>query len=178
MPDVLDDIEVRNERADIGSSSEPGIVQVDYFGFSSSDRFFLPDGVSYVDLKVLNEGERRRYQNESNREIKLGRGGGGDASLKMRPGDDKHTLLTLSIVGWNLMRNGAPVPFTKQLVDQFLSAADPSLIDKIEKRIRQLNPWLLSEMTVEQIDEEIKSLEEMREVRLREEEGNAASSSR
>lgn len=178
MPDVLDDLEMRSERADIGPEIHPEVAQVDYFGFTSSDRFILPDGRSYLDLKVLNEGERKRFQNETNRDIKLGRGSGGEASLKMRPGDDKHLLLKMSIVGWNLVRQGQPVPFNGSILQQFLDTTDPSLVDRIEKRVRELNPWLLSDMTVEQIEDEIKNLEAMRDTKLREEEGKGTSSAR
>ncbi len=181
MQDALEDL-APSRVAHPGSFTPDGggqaVQQFDYFGFASTARFTFPDGVSWLDLKVLNEGERRRYQNESNREIKLGRSGGGDASLKMRPGDDKHLLLAMSITGWNLVKGGVPVPFNKNIVDQFLANADPSIIDKIEKRIRELNPWLLSEMSLEDIDEEIRNLEEMRNVKLREEEGKGTSSDR
>lgn len=184
MPDVLDGLEPeRSAPRGVGGHDGVGVApinmpQADYFGFAATERMMLPDGVSWLDLKILNEGERRRYQNESNREIKLGRGSSDSASLRMRPGDDRHVLLKMSITGWNLQRNGNVVPFNTVVLDQFLLNADPSLVDRIEKRIRQLNPWLLSEMTVEQIDEEIRSLQEMREVRAREEEGNVTSSNK
>lgn len=175
MPDILDGLgDSPNPTQD---APQPFGQQQDYFGFASTDRCMFPDGVSYVELRVLNEGDRRRYTNESNREIRLAKGSG-DAALRMRPGDDKHSLLKISIVGWNLSRAGQPVPFTPQMLDQFLTSANPAIIDRIEKRIRQINPWLLSDMTVEQIDEEIQNLQDMREVRLKEDEGKDDSFSR
>jgi hypothetical protein len=48
----------------------------------------------------------------------------------------------------------------------------------IEKDVRKHNPWLLQEMSVEDIDKEIASLEEMREVKLKEEAGNDSSSNK
>lgn len=148
--------------------------QQDYFGFAQNERHMLPDGRSWVDLAVLNEGQRRRYQNGTSRELKLKRNSG-DAMLKMATGDDKYELLKVAIVGWNLQRNGSPVAFNPQTLEQFLSGANPKIIDDIEKRVRKMNPWLLSEMTVEQIDEEIASLQEMRAVRAEEEAGKATS---
>jgi hypothetical protein len=145
-------------------------VQADYFGFAATERFTLSDGVSFVDLKVLNEGERRKYQNATNREVQIARGTG-EAKLKMRPGDDRTALLQAAIVGWNLKRGIEPVAFTAQSLDLFLNSADPALIDRIEKKIRQMNPWLLSDLTVEQIREEIASLEDMLKVKLEEEAG-------
>lgn len=143
----------------------------DYFGFSSTERFTFPDGVSFVELKVLNEGERRKYQNSVNRELKIARGTG-EAQLKMRPGDDRTELLKSAITGWNLHRAGQPVAFNSTNLEMFLNNADPAIIDKIEKRVRMMNPWLLSDLTVEQIDEEIASLQELREKKLEEEQGN------
>lgn len=148
--------------------------QADYFGFEHHERFYLSDGRSYVDLQKLNEGQRRKYQNASNRELKLKRNTG-DAHLKMAPGDDKAELLKVAVVGWNLTRGGQPVPFNPRALDEFLSLADPAVIDKIETQVRKMNPWLLSEMTVEQIDEELANLQEMRRVKVEEEAGKATS---
>lgn len=148
--------------------------QADYFAFDALERFYFPDGISYVELKKLNEGDRRKYQNNSNSEIRLGRGNR-DASMKMNPGDDRWNLLKQSIKGWNLLRNGVPIGFNTAQLEKFLDVADPALVDRIEKAVRKLNPWLLSEMTVEQIDEEIRSLEEMRAVKVEEEAGKATS---
>lgn len=162
------------------SSSEPEPMmssQADYFGFSTVKRHFLPDGASYVELKVLNEGERRAYLNETNREVKFARGSG-DAHLRMRPGDDKMSLLKVSIVGWNLIQNGQPLPFNLKNLDKFLTVTDPRLIDSIEKEVRRTNPWLLSDMSVEDIDEEIANLQEMRQAKIEEEEGKDTSSTR
>lgn len=149
-------------------------AQVDYFGFANTKRVMLPDGLSYVDLKVLNEGERRRYLNETNREVRIARGSG-EASMRMRPGDEKAILLSVAIVGWNLTRAGSPVPFTKEGLDRFLQLTDPRVIDIIEKDVQAMNPWLLAEMSVDMIDKEIASLQEMRQAKLDEEAGKATS---
>ena len=49
---------------------------------------------------------------------------------------------------------------------------DQSVLKDIEKAIRKLNPWLTADVTVEDIDLQIKELEELREEKLREAEGN------
>jgi hypothetical protein len=158
------------------AATETVSSQQDYFGFSTTTRHMLPDKVSYVELKVLTEGERRAYQNASNRDVKFDRGG--SAQMKLRPGDDRANLLKVAIVGWNLMRQGQPVPFTPQSLDLFLNNTDPKVVDGIEKAIRKSNPWLLSEMSSDDIKKEIEDLTELLAVKLEEEAGNDTSDSK
>lgn len=163
----------------VGASEEEDLqpVQADYFGFAATRRKYLNDRVSWVELKVLNEGERRKYLNETNREVKLSRNSG-DAHLKMRPGDDKAALLQTAIVGWNLQRNGQPVTFNRATLEEFLKFADPRVVDEIDKEIRKMNPWLMAEMSVDDIRKEIADLEELLASKIAEEEGNGTSSNR
>jgi len=160
-----------------GTEDEPlGEAVVDYFACNEQFRCYLPDGKQYVVHQTLNEGARRQFLNATNREVKLHRKTG-DASLKMAAGDEKHALLESAIVDWHIFKAGKPLAFSKDspgsTLSQFLTAAPPSVIDLIEKDIRKHNPWLQAEMSVEDIDEEIKSLQEMREQKVREQEGKA-----
>ncbi len=146
-------------------------VQDDYFAFDQTERVMLPDGVSYIDIKILNEGARRKYLNSVNREVKLQKATG-DAVMKLASGDERKAILESSICGWNLTRAGAPVPFTAGEVTNFLSRANPKLIDIIEKKVRELNPWLAGDITIEDIDQQIAELTELRAQKVAEEEGN------
>jgi hypothetical protein len=146
-------------------------VQEDYFAFDLTERVDLPDGVSYVDIKVLNEGARRKYLNSVNREVKLQKATG-DAVMQLATGDERKAILESSICGWNLMRAGQPVPFSAGTVREFLDRANPKLIDLIEKEVRRINPWLNAEITVEEIDKQIEELNELRDQKLKEQEGN------
>lgn len=143
-----------------GVSTEES-AQVDYFGFDETYRVELPDGKSFVEHQALNEGARRKYMNEVNREVRLQKGG--DAFMSMATGDERHSLLESAICGWNLMRGGKAVAFNKQELRAFLSAAPPRIIDLIEKDIREKNDWLTGDVTEEDIDEQIADLEELRE---------------
>lgn len=145
----------------------------DYFGFEEILRHTLPDGVSYVEHRVLNEGDRRAYLDKVNREVRVQRTTG-DAVMNMKAGAEKKALLEQAICGWNLQRGGQPVVFSKRALDDFLSSANPRIIDDIEKAIRRANPWLQGEMTVEDIRREITSLEELLADKLKEEEGKAS----
>lgn len=148
-------------------------VQADYFGFEETHTVMLPDGVSWVQHQTLNEGARRKYLNSVNREVRLAKATG-DAILNMQTGEERHALLKSAITGWNLTRDGQPVPFNGGQLDQFLTKANPKIIDKIEKDIRKHNPWLAQDISIEDIDEQIKELQEMREKKVAEEEGKAS----
>ena len=149
-------------------------VQADYFGFEELKRIVLPDGVSYIEHRVLNEGQRRKYLNAVNRDVRLQRTTG-DAIMRMSPGDEKKALLESAIVGWNLTREGMPLPFSKGALNDFLDKASPRIIDLIETEIRKTNTWLQADMSVDDIDQEIERLNELREIKVNEEEGKVPS---
>lgn len=149
----------------------------DYFGFDEKHRVFLPDEVSWIEFKVMSEGERRHYLNSTNRDVRIAKGSG-DAHMSMKPGDERHALLVETIKDWNLHRNGNPVPFNRNNLNEFLEKANPRIVDRIEKEVRKRHPWLMAEMTVEDIDREIENLQEMREIVIKEEEGNVSSASK
>lgn len=147
-------------------------TQQSYFGFEETHRVFLPDNVSYVEHKVLNEGARRKYLNRVNRDIMLQRSTG-NAIMRMQQGDEKHELLEGAICGWNLIGpKGEPMSFDKNRLQKWLSEANPVIVDLIEKDVRKKNPWLLAELSVEDIDKQIAELEEMKATKVKEEEGN------
>lgn len=149
-------------------------LQVDYFGFDETHKIVLPDGKSFIEHKELNEGARRKYLNSVNRDITINRASG-DAKLRTAPGDERRALLEAAIIGWNLVKNGSPIAFSRQALNEFLDNANPRIVDIIEKDVRQKNPWLLADLTVEDIDKEIENLQTMREARLAEEAGKASS---
>lgn len=159
------EVEVQHDPA----SSVP--VQQDYFGADAPTyKVFLPDGISYVEHQKLMEGARRQYLNATNRKVRLQRQTG-DAVMDMAAGDDRHHLLKTAIVDWNLKSKGEVVPFSKKNLEQFLEKADPSVMDTIEKDIRNRNKWLLADVSIEDIDSQIKELEELRQEKLAEQEG-------
>lgn len=154
------------EGADVEES-----VQADYFGFDKTKCVDLPDGKSWVEFKVMNEGQRRRYLNEQNKGIRINRATQ-DATIDTAPGDERHALLKNTIIDWNLKRDGQDVKFSPSNLEQFLDKADPSVVDVIEREVRAAHPWLLQDMKVEDIDREIENLQRMREVAVKREEGN------
>jgi hypothetical protein len=143
---------------DNGTETVP--VQQDYFGFSDTRRVVLPDNVSWVEIRLLNEGQRCQYLNQVNQEVRLDRQGR-DAFIKTKAGDERRILLDLSIIGWNLQRGGQPIPFSDANKKKFLNEAPPSVVDVIEKEVRKANVWLTSELTLEDIAEQRKELDRM-----------------
>lgn len=148
-------------------------AQDDYFGFERTEVTYLPDGVSYVTHKALNEGQRRKYLNSTNRSVEVERASG-NASINTAPGDERYELLKSAVTGWNLKRGDVPVPFNAKSLDEFLTKADPRVIDDIERDVRLMNPWLLQDMEPEDIDKEIESLEKMKAKILEERAGKDA----
>jgi hypothetical protein len=155
------------------------VVAEDYFGFDETHIVKLPDGVSFVEHKTLSEGKRRKYLNGMNRDVVIQKATG-DARMSMAPGDERYSLLKSAITGWNLKRRNnrgelEDVSFTPGNLEKFLESAPPRVIDLIDKEVRKVNAWLIEDMSVEDIDKEIKTLEELRETKLAQESGNASS---
>lgn len=158
---------------DAGVPTEVGHQQ-SYFGFEETHQCFLPDGVSFVVHKTLNEGARRKYLNKTTKDIRLQRVTG-DAIMKMQSGDEKHALLNSAIIDWNLIGpTGQKVPFTSRALEDFLEKTDPRVVDIIEKEIRKNNTWLMTDLSIEDIQKQIDELEEMKTVKVKEEEGKGS----
>lgn len=146
----------------------------DYFAFGEVHRCMMPDGISWVEHKSLNEGERRQYLKATNRDVMIEKGTG-NARMRLSPGEEKVVLLEVAITGWNFVRAGQPVQCTKQAVKMFLEVADPKVVDHIHKAVTKANPWLLAELSIEDIDREIEALQEQRRSLVEAEQGKASS---
>lgn len=140
----------------------------DYWSGPPADsKWYFPDGVQWISFLPLNHGMRARFSARTNKEMTLDRKSG-NAKIKTDMSGDTDALLDISITGWYLLRNGVPQSFNKTLLSQFLQQAHPEIVDSLEKAIRKVNPWMDSEVTVDQIDEQIKELTELRAERVAE----------
>lgn len=153
----------------------------DYFGFKATEKFWFPDGKTYIEYDVMNEGAKARFQKLTSRDLRVQRTTG-DALLKMDPGAERHALISESVTGWNLMRRNPKddsrwehAPFDQSNLRRFLEGTDPRIVEDLEKAIRKANPWLMDEMSVEDIDKEISNLQELRAVAVEREAGKSAS---
>lgn len=153
------------------------VSQGNYWGFQQLERFTFPDGITFIEFKVMNEGDKVAFQKRTSRDLVLNRAG--DARMKMDAGGERHELIRTCATGWNLVRgDNELVPFSTRVLDQWLDVADPRLVEKLELAIRKANPWLLGEMSSEDIKKEIENLEEMLKVAEEREAGEAYSSDR
>jgi len=142
-------------------------IVADYWGTDEFFRYHFPDGLEhtdpkhqYIECKVMNEGEKSKFQKLTNTDLTVNRDN--TAKVKVDPVAERHTLIKVSVVGWNMFKGGEPVGYSPQLVDKWLTVAPPKIVEELERKIRLSNPWMQAEMTLEGIDEELERLYELR----------------
>lgn len=156
----------------------------DYYGFDERYKWYLPDGKQFIEFKVMNEGDRRRYQSKTTKDIRLMRQSG-DASIKVDPGEERRILFECTVTGWHVVRKQTDgsfkdVPFGQNATEgsefgKWALQVNPTLLDGLEKEIRKHNKWMLNEQTVQAIKDQIAELEEMLEDAKKREEGKDVS---
>ena len=133
-------------------------AQISYFGFGGTEKFYVDDE-NWVEIKIMNEGDRRRYQSKTTRDMKVSQGG--EATFSLSPGEDRQALLEVAISDWNFVdQGGGEVAFNRSNLEKFLNGAPVEVVDKIDNQVRLLNPWLSSEQSIEDMQNEIDRLEE------------------
>lgn len=162
---------------DTPTETGAGNQQMDYFGFQKTEKHYLPDGVSYFEIKAMNEGAKAKFQKSTQRDMVLEKGSG-NARFSIDPAAERHALIKECTVDWRLRRGDQFQPFGDAALRDFLQLADPKIVEGIELAIRKLNPWLLADATVEEIDKQIADLEELRKIAVEREAGEGYSSSR
>ena len=140
----------------------PVAQQRDFFAKPDAVQVTLSDGVSFITIEELREGDRRKYQDESAKGV-VQNNRTNMTHLNYKPGTQRHRLLADSIIGWNIVRDGSPLPFSDRNLKEFLEHAPSSEVDLVMAKVEEVNPWLDSELTVESIDEEIERLESKRD---------------
>lgn len=144
----------------------------DYFGFEQMQVYTLPDGKQQIFFQVMNEGQKSKFQQKTNRDIHVNRNSQ-DMRIKADPAGERQALIESSVTGWSLMRRRKdgqgwePAPFSNNgtpgdELHRWLDKANPKIVEELEDAIRKANPWLQADMTVEQIDEEIQRLHDLR----------------
>lgn len=158
----------------------PSPAVEEYWGTDETHRFPLPDKVQYIEIKVMTEGERAKYQKMTNQDLVVQQDR--SARVKVDPARDRHHLIISSVVDWYIFRSGQPVPFSKgspgATLEQWLQVAPPKIVDDLEFFIRTKNPWMQADMSVEDIDSEIERLNELRKQAEEREAGEGFSANR
>lgn len=156
-----------------------------YYAFDEKDKWFFPDGKQWIEFRKLTEGDRAKYLKATRSDVHLNQKSG-EARIPFDQSADRKELLLHSITDWLLVSfmGGRATPIAFQpgaskggVVAQWIDRADPAILGQLEKAIRKANPWLLNEMSSEQIRKEITDLEELLVVaeKREAEEGNSSS---
>jgi len=164
---------------------EPPVMQTeplydDYWGTDETANWFFPDGKQYIVVKVMDEGDRKRFENETQTDLLVERQTQ-NTRFKMNLTKERHGLIMAAVCGWNLYRKNKHtgetelVHYTDNALRDWLKVASPRHVDDLSIFIRETNPWLLGDMTPEQIDEEIERLERTKEMLIRRDEGKEPS---
>lgn len=148
----------------------------DYWGTDERHRFYLPDGVQYFEFKIMNEGDKAKFQKMTNQDMTIGRDQ--TAKIRMDPAAERHQLILSSVIDWNFYKNGEKLQFFKRDLERWLEVAPPQIVEDLEFEIRRKNPWLQSDMTLEEIDKEMDRLMELRKQVKEREEGETSSANK
>lgn len=156
----------------------------DYFGFDEIKTWYFPDGKQYIQFQVMNEGQKAKFQKLTNTDIVVERATN-NARMRVDPAEERHQLLSTSVIGWHVVKRNKttnkfePVTFSSgrpgSEFEKWMDTANPKLVEDLEKEVRKANPWLMDEMSVTDIDREMKNLEEMRAAAVKREEGKKSS---
>lgn len=154
--------------------ADPWAGYEDYFGFDERVKWYFPDGKQWIEFKKLTEGDRAKYLKATRSDVHLNQQTK-EARMALDQSQDRKQLLLHSITDWHIVhiqgsgptRRVTPVPFVDNRtpggeLSKWIDRQDPALLADLEKKIRKVNPWLMADMTVAQIDKEIADLQELR----------------
>lgn len=154
----------------------------DYWGVSETRRYTLPDGKQWIEFKIMDEGDKTKFQKMTNSDLIVQRSG--DSRIKIDPARERHELIKSSVTNWNLMQRGqdgqwSPAPFGgARSLEQWLEKAPPKIVEDLELEIRKANPWMQADMSVEEIDKEIERLQDLRRLARERELGEGVSATK
>lgn len=98
--------------------------------------------------------------------------------MSLDPAAERHALLGAAVTDWSIFRDGRPVPYSDRAFSDWLKGTNPRLVEDLEKAVRKANPWLLQDMTVEDIEKEMENLQEMLDLAKEREKEKGVSASR
>ena len=141
------------------------------FAAGSETVHTLSDGQTTVTVKRLNEGERRDFMKSTQKPLKVSQA---DQTVEMMPDmvGTRHALIKAALTDWNFEVGGAPLPFNPGNVRRLLDEGDPAVIDEIEEAARETNPWLLDDVSLDDLLDQREKLDEMIDAKRAAEEGN------
>lgn len=165
-PDSAESRAIAQQEAELVAQGKPTVADkpMNFYGFgSSTEQFMLPDGIQYLEYKILNSGERNEFEQKTQRRISVHQ-----ASKKMDmnldPVKEREVLLSLSVVGWHLFKPNkdgelVPHPFSKPALNEFLRVIDPAIVVDLEQTVRKANKWMMGDSVLEDLYEQREALE-------------------
>lgn len=148
-----------------GVTVEEKPVAASYWGYTRTEKHYLPDGVQYIEFQPMTEGDRQKYQNKTMTTMSMNRASG-DSKIGINPAKNRQALLDVSVKGWYMFDpDGRPAEFGSRLSgwEAWLRQADPKLVEDLEKAIMKANPWLQADMDEEEIAKQIEDLQTLLE---------------
>lgn len=136
--------------------------QIDFFADTETPgRYYLPDKVSFIEHRKLDEGTFQRYQDLTS-QVKLGRDGE-TTEIDMKLGAQREFLFMTLVTGWNLVSKekvkvkdddgnevqnsvSKPIPFSRAK----LLKLPPHLLSGLIEDIYKVNPILNGETESEE----------------------------
>ena len=164
---------VANRMADEGLAPTMS-AEVDYFGGDQIQRWMLPGSKEqFFDIKVMAHGSRTKYQESVTRDVKIERRSG-DAHMRLGSAAERDLLIREAVTDLYL-KKGQKFVSGKKEINTVLVDFPTEIIDLLYKEIVKINPWVLGELSLEDMIAERDSLNEMIEVKQKEEAGKADS---
>lgn len=143
--------------------------QAVYFGFGEFLHAMFPDGISYLEHKTLNEGERTQYNKSLKRTVRV-QNVTRDALMETPSGEERSILFQVAVKGWYVLGpDRKEMAFSLANLNRLILESDPKVVDHLYKQIQEANPWLMADVTIEDIDAEIENLQQMRARKVEEE---------
>lgn len=149
-------------------------IYIDVWGYHDIKRWYFPGQESvpeqnrlYLKVQRMTEGVRQKYQKATNAKVTILKQNS-NAEMGVDPARDREQLILKSVTGWYMRRPGVgggfhEVEYTDRAFREWFDGANPAHIEDLERFIRDINPWMLDEVTLEAIDKEIDRLQEQRE---------------
>lgn len=171
-----------SEQATESVHVEDTVQYESYWGTDTTERFTFPDNKQYIEFKIMNEGDKTKFQKLTNQDLIVQRDQ--SARVKTDPAAERHMLIKTSVTGWFMVAPNVstgklePAAYSPQLLEKWLTVAPPKLVEDLEYAIRMANPWMQQDMSIEEIDKEIDRLHEVRKQVVDREAGESASANK
>lgn len=154
-----------------------------YFSTQDTDTHYLPDGKQYMILKHMSERDRASL-NRATRQSTTIDSKTRDMRIDLDDTAQRHEAIKAGVVGWHLVRfeqtangrRGKVVPFSQTELIRWLDDADPNAVDDVYNRVRQMNPWMSGEESLDDLKEQRDDMNK-RIAELEDEEARKGSSS-